>query len=68
MCVDCIVGAVDMSMLKRIGDSGDPCGTPCVGVIVLVDSVLSVLIVICLCFRKELISFVKCVDVCVFRM
>ena len=54
--------------MKSIGDSGDPCGSPWVGVIDIVEIALSALIVINLFVRNELISLVKCVDVSVLRV
>ena len=42
-----------MKMLKSVGDNDDPCGTPCVGEKEWVDNVLSALMLICLCVRKE---------------
>ena len=45
-------GAVDMKMLKSVGESEEPCGTPWVGEKECVDNVLSALMLICLCEKK----------------
>ena len=60
----CGNGAVDSNVLKRSGDSGDPCGTPCVGENVFCESVFSCFVYIVLCVRNEYIILQKCIDVC----
>lgn len=55
---------MDRSMLKMMGDNGEPCGTPCVGVIVVSDVTLLCLMYSCLFVRKDLMSVVKCLFVC----
>ena len=53
-------GAVEMNMLKSVGESGDPCGTPCVGVICSLESVLSMRVLIILFVKNEWMILVKC--------
>ena len=59
MLVGAGCGAVEMKMLKSIGESGLPCGTPCVGVIVFCENVLSILILMLLFKRYDCINLVK---------
>lgn len=56
--------AVESSMLKSSGDNGEPCGTPCVGVMVVVEVWLSCLMLSFRFVRKECMSVVKCWFVC----
>ena len=52
-------GAVEMNMLNSVGESEDPCGTPCVGEKDCVERVWSVRMLIDLWVRKEFMSLVK---------
>ena len=52
-------------MLNSVGERGEPCGKPCVGVIDVSEVNESTDTLIFLFVMKECIIFVKCVDVCV---